>query len=537
MDISEIVGFILGGLGLFFIGVRLIGVNLKMITGRGFKLLLARLTQRPLVSGLMGIVAGSITQSTTAVTFIITGMVSAGLVSTRRVMPMVIGANTGNCVLVFLAVINFHIMILYLLGLVGFLFYCDMDKSKVLRPLVGGLLGISLLFLGLDFIKDGARSLKDFQWVLHALEAAEVSHLLGLTVAGILSFFAQSAATVSAVTIALTSTGVLKLEDTLMLIYGSNIGPALSTWILARRVSGPARQLAIFQVIFKFVALSIMIFLFLLEVYAGIPLVGAFLIKLSSEIKHQLAFAYLSFQIVGAIAMSFLMTPVSRWLEKSYPESEERRLGKLRYLHEGILKDPSTAFDLIEKEQLIVLKRFPVYLNDFREGKQEAAPETVLHLGTALLIKEIEEYIHLLLNKEISHKLVERGLNIKTRMELLINLEETLHEMVTAIQEQSTSTASKELHTFTTNIVEGVDTLLLTTIDVTEKENEEDRVFLMKMTEDRGGFIRNMHKHIHKAHPDLNFKEKETFEIITSRFERLVWMIRYLTRLMERRNP
>ncbi|MGA0164814.1 MAG: Na/Pi cotransporter family protein, partial [Bdellovibrionota bacterium] len=67
---AEIAGLILAGLGLFFIGVRFISNNLRLMAGRGFRAIMSRLTQNTYLSSLIGVVAGGITQSTSAITFI-----------------------------------------------------------------------------------------------------------------------------------------------------------------------------------------------------------------------------------------------------------------------------------------------------------------------------------------------------------------------------------------------------------------------------------------------------------------------------------
>jgi len=59
---------------------------------------------------------------------------------------------------------------------------------------------------------------------------------------------------------------------------------------------------------------------------------------------------------------------------------------------------------------------------------------------------------------------------------------------------------------------------------------------LLKITEDKGEIIEKIHTHIRKNNPKLLAEEQEVMEYISSRFERMIWMIRYLVRLVEKLN-
>lgn len=528
--LSEVIGFIFAGLGLFFIGVKIIGTNLRGMTGKGFRDLISQVTKRGWVSSIMGVMSGAITQSTTAITFIMTSMISAGLITTRRAMPIVLWSNVGNCLLVFLAVINFHVMVLYVIGVVGFLHYLNLDRSKQFKPLVGLLLGIVLLFYGLDLMKSGAAPLKNYNAVKEFILFTDQNYLLGLVAAGILSFVAQSAATVSAITIALANTGILNLEGALILIYGSNLGPAVSTWLMAQKLDGPAKQLAIFQVIFKFTGLTVMMVLFLLEFELGIPLVGSLLSTVTEQLHYQLALAYLSFQVIGALSMTVLGNPISGWLIKKYPERAEDLLGKPKYIFDEALSDPASALLLVEKEELRVLSRYPMYFDTVRDGANMVYPPHILHIGSSSLIMYIEEYLQAMLGEHIHRGLIERVLTSQKRIELLANMEECIFEVVRIPFHEKFSEEMRICHG---NIIESMHTLLLSLIDLMGKYDREDKDLIFQLTEDRGDLMKRIHQQIRKTHPDLGFEEQQVFELLASRFERFVWMVRYMSRLAD----
>jgi len=532
-SIYEVIGMIIAGLGLFFIGVRLIGSSLRLVAGRRFRTFITKITYKGWVSAMFGIMSGAITQSTSAVTFIMTGMISAGLMTTRRAMPMVLWSNAGNCILVFLAVINFHLMVLYMLGMVGFLYYIDLDKSKLLKPAVGALLGVSLLFYGLDLMKMGAVPLRDYHWFFEFMVAANKSYILGLLGAAALAFIAQSAATISAIAIALANTGVLDKASAFMIIYGTNLGTACTTFVLSTKLKGPPKQLAIFQVGFKFFSLFIFVSLFYIEIYFHIPLVMALMKKITPHLHLQLALVYLTFQIVGAGIITLFIPALHRLLNKLFPETAEEQLSRPKFLHDQALLIPETALSLIEREQLRVLKRYPHYFDELREDATRQYNTAFLHIGTDNLIKEISDFTTELIDKELTRSLLNRILNYKIRAEILTNMDDCLSELILPIEKSS---FSPELQQFITNISESLHTLLLIVIDVVESEDPMDINLLLKITEDKGEIIEKIHTHIRKNNPKLLAEEQEVMEYISSRFERMIWMIRYLVRLVEKLN-
>src|SRR5258705_13447983 len=106
---------IFAGLGLFFVGIKLIGNNLKELSAGWFRRLIQVATRNTVSSALVGLLSGALTQSTSAITFISISMVTVGLIDVARVAPMVIWANVGTSALVFFAAIDIKFVILFLL--------------------------------------------------------------------------------------------------------------------------------------------------------------------------------------------------------------------------------------------------------------------------------------------------------------------------------------------------------------------------------------------------------------------------------------
>jgi phosphate:Na+ symporter len=159
---GDVFATILAGLGLFFVGVKLIGSNLTLAAGRRLRAWLERYTANPVSAAAIGTLAGAATQSTNAVAFILISLITAGILPVANSFAVLAWANVGTSALVLLATIDIHLLVLLLLAASGLCFHLDMDKSNRWRHHVGALLGIGLLFLGLQLIKAGAAPLRGF---------------------------------------------------------------------------------------------------------------------------------------------------------------------------------------------------------------------------------------------------------------------------------------------------------------------------------------------------------------------------------------
>ena len=201
----EIVADIIAGLGLFFIGVRSIGTHMKQMTGARFRSWVAWATGHHLSAALVGTAAGIVTQSSNAVTFISVSLVTSGMITPARALPVLAWANVGTALLVFLATLDIHIAVLFLLGVVGFCYYFGLNERERGRHLIGALYGVGMLFFGVWLIKQGARPMKDLESVRAFIRFSAQSQLLPFIAGLLLTLVIQSSSTMSAIAVTMAA--------------------------------------------------------------------------------------------------------------------------------------------------------------------------------------------------------------------------------------------------------------------------------------------------------------------------------------------
>src|SRR5262249_53821052 len=211
----DIFGLLILGLGLFFLGMNQLGANLRRMTGPSFRSLMARSTGSPVEAGVLGLVFGALMQSATAVTFILVSMVSSGLVVQRAALRVIAWTNVGLTALAFIVTLNIHPIVAYLVGLsaVG----ASLLRKPTQQAFARVLLGIGLIFFGLETMGGSARPLVETAWfrdLLHqTVDSPAVAFLVGIAIAAVLQ--SNTASTMLIITLA--DARAFHLDSALML--------------------------------------------------------------------------------------------------------------------------------------------------------------------------------------------------------------------------------------------------------------------------------------------------------------------------------
>lgn len=527
MNITEFLIVLFAGLGLFFIGIKLIGSHLGQMTGRSFRKWILRLIDRSWSASLLGILFGAITQSTNAVTFIVSSMITAGLVPVRVAMPVVIWANLGTSALVLMATVNIRLFVLGLLAIIGLGYFFNIEKSSRYRHVAAALLGVALLFLGLDFIKQGAAPLRELQAVRDLLGLASHSYGLVFMLGLGLAVVAQSSATVTVVAVTMTKQGLLSMDLTLMAIYGSGLGSALSLWFMTANVVGMARQLGYIQIFLKAVSALLMVLLFALERGFDLPLIKAMIGHISPNASLQGAWAYLLMQLLGCLVVTAWADRLYRFALRTSPATLEETLSKPHYLYEEALGYAETALDLVEKEQSRQLEHLPHYLpsEDRRPSASvmESGGSPKLHAANKSVTAEIGEFLTELMDRTQDRDALNRMLNFQSRNRLLADIQDGLYSLEELLRlTRNDDKAGAVAH----GIVEGLDFLLLTLLDTQKSQDEQDRELFLKLTTDNSAVMERVRDQLLRKGAELSPEALEALFSASSLYERIVWLLR-----------
>jgi phosphate:Na+ symporter len=336
------------GLGLFFLGVQLIGENLRRLSSPSFGRAIRRVSERPVLAGLTGLGFGALMESATAVVFILAGMTRSGLVSARGAAPVILWCNVGLTALAFLATLNIHPYVAYFAGAAGIFF--GTARQPRWRAAAGVALGVGLVLFGLESMGDGASPLRNATWFQSLLSATVNSPAIAFAAGILAAALLQSNTGAAMLVITLAGVGSLSLAQAALLLYGTNLGAIALRFFLSLNLDAPSRRLVRLEDLFCVWSGVLMCALFFVE-QAGVPLVlaGATHIFPADE-KLQLALVFLLSNLVPAVLMSPALGVVLRQLEKWLPGAPAAALARPRYISDTALDDPDSALDLMTHE-------------------------------------------------------------------------------------------------------------------------------------------------------------------------------------------
>lgn len=527
---------IFAGLGLFFVGVKLIGGNLKQLTGRWFRRLIGAATRNPVSAALLGILSGALTQSSSAITFISISMVTAGLVETAKVAPMVIWANVGTSVLVLLSAIEINLVVLFLIGVTGLAYYFDVDKAPRFRHLLGAVLGLGLLFLGLELIKAGAAPLKTMGAVRDFLAFAASSYILAFLIGLVLAVIAQSSATVSIVAVTMTNVGVLTMEQTIVIVFGASLGSGISTALLAANLSGVGRQLAHLQVVIKAVGVALVLPFFIVEALGLAPGVRALVAAITTNGATQVALIYLLLQLVSAVFASLFQTPLLQLMARLSPPTTEEVLSKPHYIYAEAIDEPRSALELVEREQMRLFGQLTNIIDAVREDGETPFAPAILYAASSAVAARCDEFLGEILDRNSARDVLMDGIDLQKRNEILIGLIGTANDYVIAVKQAGKRPRGDRLGDLLFALGESTHTILMVANDAFASKDRSDLHLLNELTSDRSAQMEGIRRRI-MGLDHITPADHDTLYATTTLFERALWLIRRYAALVERSVP
>jgi phosphate:Na+ symporter len=349
----EIVFMLVGGLGLFFLGMRTMSDALRKVAGDSFKKTLDVITKRPIFGLLIGTFVTALIQSSSATTVMTVGFVNAGLLTLRQGISIVLGANIGTTLTAwlvsFLAVFK---ITRYALPAIGIGFFLTMlGKRHKVRRWGQLLLGFGLLFVGLGFIKDAFGPLQERAILRDFIVRFGSYPGLGILIGMLVTIVLQSSSATIALLQILAFSGLIDFHIAIPIILGENIGTtitaelaALGTNLNARRTARSHALLNIFGVLYMAVPVYLGWYGRLIEALIPGPVT-------QGNIMVHIALAHTIFNVINSVCV-FL--PLVRVLEKAAVRLTPSRKDSLEltpiYLEKHLLDSPPLAIQQAVKE-------------------------------------------------------------------------------------------------------------------------------------------------------------------------------------------
>lgn len=251
---------IIGGLGLFLFGMRIMSEGLQKVAGDRIRKILAALTCNRVVGMLVGMSVTAIIQSSSATTVMVVGFVNAGLLTLVQSIGVVLGANIGTTITAQLIAFKVTHYALPAIGLgVGLKLFSRSRRWSYIGEVI---LGFGILFFGLSIMKDAMGPIKESEAFRTLFMGIGNNPFLGILIGAILTIILQSSSATIGITLALAANGLISFEGSVALILGENIGTTVTANLAAIGTNLSARRTALSHFLFNSIGVGYMLLLF-----------------------------------------------------------------------------------------------------------------------------------------------------------------------------------------------------------------------------------------------------------------------------------
>jgi phosphate:Na+ symporter len=244
---------ILGGIGLFLLGMVLMTEGLKAAAGDALRRVLSRFTGGAVQAFLSGAAVTVLVQSSSATILATIGFVSAGLLTFPQSIGVIFGAATGTTStgwLVSLVGLRFKIstVALPLIGIGALLRLLTQGRSATLGM---ALAGFGLIFVGIDTLQTGMQVLSERIDPAAFPGATLAGRLLLVGIGVMMTVVMQSSSAAVATTLAALHAGTIHLEQAALLVIGQNVGTAVTAALASIGAAVAAKRTALAHVLFN----------------------------------------------------------------------------------------------------------------------------------------------------------------------------------------------------------------------------------------------------------------------------------------------
>ena len=344
---QEILFHFLGGLGLFLYSIKTMGDGLQQAAGDRLRFYIDKYTSNPFLGVLVGIVVTALIQSSTGVTVITVGLVSASLLTLRQAIGIIMGANIGTTVTSF--IIGFKLgeyaLPLIFLGTM-FLFF---TKNRTANNIGRILFGVGGIFYALNLISAGMSPLKDLPQFKEYMVTLGQNPILGVFAGAVITVLIQASSATIGILQGLYAGGFLDLKGSLPVLFGDNIGTTLTVIIAAAGANVSAKRVAATHVTFN--VLGTILCLILLGPFTAMIEYFQALLHLSPEMT--IAFSHGAFNVSNTIVQFPFIGALAYFVTKLIPGEDEVVKYEPLYLDEQLIQQsPSIALGNAKKELL-----------------------------------------------------------------------------------------------------------------------------------------------------------------------------------------
>ncbi len=389
---------VLGGLAIFLLGVDMLSTGMEKLAGKQIQIWLDRMTDHAFKAAVFGTVATAILQSSSLLMVTMIGLINANLFTLQQAVGVMLGQEIGTTLTGQLIAFDVGTYLFALL-IVGYGLY-GFGAEKRQRAIGQTLLGIGVVFLGLETMKSGIRPLTQEANMESWLVSVGQKPLLGVIAGTVATAMIQSSSAMTGLIIALGISQAVTIQGAVFLIFGANIGTCITGWLASLRSCPSARRASMAQILINLGGVALF-FPF------AMPF-ATLMSRTSSSLGRQIANAHSTFNVAVSLILYPFIPVIVRICKILIPGEDRPAVTSGQFLDDNLLKMPPVALQQAVREVVHIGN----LVGEMLLWSQEALLATE---GTAIqsilsrereeidpLCRVAEEYVDRLLRKELT---------------------------------------------------------------------------------------------------------------------------------------
>ncbi|MAT16702.1 MAG: sodium:phosphate symporter [Planctomyces sp.] len=354
MDIKAVLDImftLVGGLGIFLFGMKSMSEGMQAVAGNSLRGLIHKVTNNRLMAASVGTLVTMIVQSSSITTVMVVGFVNSGLMSLTQAIGVIMGANIGTTITGWILVLKVGKYGLPLLGVSAFVYlFSHRDRTRYISM---ALMGIGMVFFGLELMKDACSSIEDIPQFRAMFDRFSASSFQGMVmcmlVGCITTMLVQSSSATLGITIALATEGSIGYETAAALVLGENVGTTITALMASLNATKNARRAAYFHAIFNLIGVCWIALIFR-QYVQFIPWLAGVNLETETGMTSAIATTHSVFNIANTIIFLPFVPLMASLLLKLLPDSAVKETPHLTSLDIRMLETPTIAIEQSRQE-------------------------------------------------------------------------------------------------------------------------------------------------------------------------------------------
>lgn len=423
MDTVVFILKILGSLGVFLYGMKVMSEGIQRTAGERMRRIMATMTKNRFTGVVTGLTTTGLIQSSSATTVMVVSFVSAGLLTLTESIGVIMGANLGTTLTAWIiATVGKFSLSKIALPIIGIgipMFFVGRNRWKSAGEI---LIGFGLLFYGLSLLKDSVPDLKgmlassdvavkaqaeDIRQFIESISGkGYLSIVIFLTLGVVLTLIVQSSSAAMAITVTITLQGWIGFEESAAIVLGENIGTTVTAWLASIGANADAKRAARAHFLFNILGVVWMLVVFY-PFTAGVSWLGDMLPdsfrteKLNSDVGFKLAIFHSTFNLLNIFILIWFVPVIAKLVTRWVKDDVDDQPRRLRFISAPLIDIGELNIPEAEKatRELAKITRemFDGYLDVLRQPDRDLSAEVQalkqLEDDADVLTEDITEYL------------------------------------------------------------------------------------------------------------------------------------------------